>query len=309
MAILDSVRKPFMKIKTRRYYIYHTARILFFLLRLIPRKVSLVIADFLALAAFRVLTKHREVTISNLNEVFDGDRRKSIRIAKEVFKHLAKTGVDWIKLTSLNKNDIDSLVTEVHGIEHLDKAVAEGKGVILLASHFGNWELLSIYLYGKGYKGAIVARRIYFHKYDDFLTKLRGRFGAHVIYRDESPKKVLRVLKKGQILGVLADQDVDSVDGVFVDFFGKPAYTPTAPVKLGMATGASLVPAFMIREKDNTYKLVLEEAISVSSGENVQEDVKRYTQAWTEVLERYIKQYPEQWVWVHPRWKSRQQVK
>jgi KDO2-lipid IV(A) lauroyltransferase len=168
---------------------------------------------------------------------------------------------------------------------------------------------MPIFIKLKGYEGGVIARRLYFHKYDKFIVNLRRRFDVPIIYRDESPKKILKVLKDGGVLGILADQDMDSVDGVFVDFFGRSAYTPTAPVKLGMVTGADLLPAFMIRKKDNTFKLMIEKPIEIPEEKGTDEDVKRYTQAWTDVLEKYIKKYPDQWVWLHPRWKTRPTAK
>jgi KDO2-lipid IV(A) lauroyltransferase len=115
---------------------------------------------------------------------------------------------------------------------------------------------------------------------------------------------MLKILKHGGILGIVPDQDVDSVDGVFVDFFGKEAYTPTAPVKLAMAAKTQIVPIFVVRKKDNTHKLVVEKPIDVLRGDEKEEDIRRYTQAWTSLLEKYVRKYPQQWVWVHKRWKT-----
>ncbi len=293
-----------MKTKTRRYYLYYLIKVLFFLISLVPLKISMAIAGFFGKTAFRLVRKHREIAISNLDAVFKGDHASNARIAESVFANLAKNGAEWIKLSSLEPNRIDDLVTEFQGAEFLDGALSEGKGAVILGFHFGNWEMLGLYLRQKGYDGAVIVRRIYFHKYDKIITNMRRRFSVQGIYRDESPKKMLRVLKNGGVLGVLADQDVDSVDGVFVDFFGKPAYTPTAPVKLAMTAKAKIIPAFVIRKPDNTHKIVLEKPIDPVSENKTEEDVKRYTQAWTDVLEKYVRQYPEQWVWVHRRWKT-----
>ncbi|RKY43275.1 MAG: hypothetical protein DRP85_00355 [Candidatus Makaraimicrobium thalassicum] len=296
-----------MKIKTRRYYLYYSARVLFFLVRLIPLRISQTIAVFLGKAAFRLVRKYRGITIANLDAVFSSDHKSNLRIAERVFENIARTGAEWIKLSSLDPKRIDDLVTEFQGAEYLDDTLSEGKGAIVLGFHFGNWELLGLYLRQKGYEGNAVVRRIYFHKYDELLMQMRRRFGVEGIYRDEFPKKILRLLKKGGTLGILADQDVDSVDGIFVDFFGRPAYTPTAPVKLAMAAKTKIIPAFVIRKPDNTYRIVLEKPIDPSSGDSTrQEDVKRYTRLWTAVLEEYVKRYPEQWVWLHSRWKTKE---
>ena len=298
-----------MKIKTRRYYIYYIARIAFFLLRLIPLKISLFIADILGKAGFKYLHKYRDIAVSNLDEVFSDDHDRNIEIARKVFSNLAKSGAEWIKFSSFDKDNIDRIITESHGFEYLEEALKGGKGAIIMAFHFGNWEFTTLYLTLKGYNGTIIAKKLYFHKYENFISDLRRKTGVQIMYRDESPKKVLKVLKGGGMIGLLADQDVDSVEGVFVDFFGKPAYTPIGPVKLGMVTGASILPTFVIRKDDDTFKFIIDKPIVLSRGDNPEEDALRYTQEWTNVLERYVREYPEQWVWIHKRWKTREEVK
>ncbi|MFQ5953266.1 MAG: lysophospholipid acyltransferase family protein [Candidatus Omnitrophota bacterium] len=293
-----------MKIKYRRYYIYYLLKILFFFISLISLKVSLVIADFLGKIAFLVIRKYREIAISNLDTALSSDHESNVRIARNVFANFAKNGAEWIKLSTLDPKKIGDLVTEDQGLEYLDDALSGGNGAVILGFHFGNWELLGLYLRYKGYPGALVAKRLYFYKYDKFIARLRQRYDARIVYRDESPKKMLKILRSGEVLGIVPDQDVDSIDGVFVDFFGRSAYTPTAPVKIAMAARTKIVPAFVIRKKDNTHKLVLEKPIDIPGGKISEEDVKRCTQAWTNVLEKYVREYPEQWVWVHRRWKT-----
>lgn len=297
-----------MRTKTRRYYIYYLARILIFFMGLVPLKVSLVIADFLGKAAFRFVRKYREIAIANLDAVFGGDHVSNVKIAEGVFRNLAKNGAEWVKLSSSDPRKAYDPVIELHGSEHLDDVLSEGKGALLMASHFGNWELITLSLTNSGYSGTIMAKKVYFHKYNEFVVNLRGRGGVNIVYRDESPKKFLKVLRSGNILAVLADQDVDSVDGVFVDFFGKPAYTPTAPVKLAMAAKTKIIPIFVIRKRDNTHKVIIEKPIERPSGDDKEEVVKKYTQAWTDVLEKYVREYPEQWVWLHPRWKTKEKA-
>ncbi|MGB2600612.1 MAG: lysophospholipid acyltransferase family protein [Candidatus Omnitrophota bacterium] len=294
-----------MKIKTRRYYIYYLIRVAFFLLGLIPLKIGLFIADVLGRMAFSFLKKYRETAVSNLDDVFGNDHQSNLEITEGVFRNFAKNGAEWIKLSSMDPGKISSIVTEDEGFEHLDAVLSEGNGAVVLGFHFGNWELLGLYSRYKGYPGTLVARRIYFHKYDKIISRMRQRFDAPVIYRDESPKKMLKVLKSGNILGIVPDQDVDSIDGIFVDFFGKPAFTPVAPVKIAMAAKTKIVPIFVVRKKDNTHKVVVEKPIDPSSGGRDKEDIKRYTQQWSSLLEKYVRQYPEQWVWIHERWKTK----
>ncbi|MFH1394707.1 MAG: lysophospholipid acyltransferase family protein [Candidatus Omnitrophota bacterium] len=297
-----------MKIKTRRYYFYYLLKIFLTLASLIPLKVSIQIAGFLGKAISRLILKYNKIAADNLKKAFGVDEHTAEKIAEDVFVNLAKNGAEWIKLLSFDPKKLDKVVTESEGLEQLDNVLAEGKGAVVLGFHFGNWELLGLYLKYKGYDGALVARRIYFHKYDKIVNKLRNRFGARVIYREDSPKKMLKELKNGNVLGVVPDQDVDSINGVFVNFFGQPAYTPTAPVKIAMASKTKIVPIFVVRKEDDTHKLVVEKPIDLSGVRNNDENVKLYTQKWTNVLEAYVKKYPEQWVWIHRRWKTKESV-
>jgi len=276
----------------------------FWLISLIPLKISLKIADFLGKTVCRLVPKYRQIAIDNLNMVFSDNLEGNVRIAENVFSNLAKNGAEWVKLSVMDPKKFDDVVTETEGLERLDKVLTAGRGAVVLGFHFGNWELLGFALRSRGYKGALIARRIYFHKYDKFVNRLRARFDARVIYREESPKRMLRELKEGGILGVLADQDIDSIGGTFVNFFGKGAYTPQAPVKIAMAAKTQIVPIFIVRKKDNTHKLIVENIIDVAGTDNTEENVNHYTQVWTNVLEKYVRKYPEQWVWLHKRWKT-----
>ena len=294
-----------MKIKTRRYYIYYLLKVVIFFLGLVPLKISLKIADLGGKIAFRLVRRYRERAVSNLDDVFSTDHGQNTQIAENVFRNLAKNGAEWIKLMSGPLKNILDLVTDFRGAENLDNVLAEGRGCVLLTFHFGNWELLPFFLTNKGYGGSIVVRRIYFHKYDKFITRLRNRCGVNVIYRDESPKKMLKTMRNGEILGILPDQDLDNVEGTFVDYFGKPAYTPTAPVKMAVASGTKIVPVFVVRKRDNKHMVIVESPIDPSEEGKSDAGIRKYTQMWTSVLERYVRQYPDQWVWVHPRWKTK----
>ena len=119
-----------------------------------------------------------------------------------------------------------------------------------------------------------------------------------------SPKKILKILRRNEMLGILADQDMDSVDGVFVDFFGQPAYTPKAPVAIALASKAPLVPCFMIREEKG-HRLIIEDPVELEEKGSREETIAFNTEKWSKIIESCIKRYPEQWVWMHRRWKTK----
>lgn len=250
------------------------------------------------------MKKERRQTLENLRNAFPEKSDAEIeRIAKGVFTNLCKNGVEWVSVRKLNKENID-LWVKSEGLDKIGRVLSKGKGGIVLSSHFGNWELLHVYFPLKGYHGTTIARRLYFDKYDQFLSSVRASKGVSVIYRGESPKKLLRLLKQNKLIGILADQDMDSVEGIFVDFFGKPAYTPKAPVAFSLASGAPLIPCLVIRE-GGRHRLVIEDPIEMEEKSTKDETIRFNTERWSRLMESYVRKYPEQWVWMHRRWKTK----
>ena len=294
-----------MKYKFRRYYLYYLGRVAAYFAYLLPIKVSLAIAGFLGGVTFRLLGKYRNIAIENLTAALGSEKSPAeIRaIALRVFENIAKNSVELLNFPRLTKENLSRLVT-VKNRDALDAAFKKGKGVIILTAHFGNWELVGVTFRLLGCPGQVIGRRIYFHKYDEFLNSLRRVHDVQVIYRDDSPKKMLKVLKDNTILGILADQDVDSVDGVFVNFFARPAYTPMGPVLLARVSGAVILPTLMIRESDAHHTLMIENPVELVDTGNKEADLITNTQKWSDVIESYIRKYPEQWVWMHRRWKT-----
>jgi len=291
------------KFKLRRYVLYYLGRAAAFILYLFPLGLSLPIAAFFGSLAFLVLGKYRRTTVENLKAAFGGEKtdEEINAIARRVFENLSKSGIELLNFPKINKDNLGRLVTLKNG-HILDEAFGRGKGIVLLTAHFGSWELLALTL-RLNYPGVTLGRRLYFHKYDEFLNRLRRVHDVNVVYRDESPRKMLKILKDNWILGVVADQNIDSVGGVFVNFMGRPAYTPGGPVALAKASGAALIPALIIRE-DGHHTLMVEEPIELVDTGNKEADLVTNTQRWSDVIERYIRQYPDQWVWMHKRWKT-----
>ena len=294
-----------MKFKTRRYFLYYLARVGAFLFFLLPASIGLPIAAGIGRLAYCILGKYRKITLDNLRfalnkEITESELRT---IARRVFENLGKNAYELVCLPRINKDNIDRYV-EIKNPEILDEAFKAGNGIIIITAHFGNWELMAAALRLKGYPGVTVGRRIYFDKYDNYLNSLRRIHDVQVIYRDESPRKILKELRANRIVGIVADQDVDSVEGVFVDFFGQEAYTPAGPAALAKASSAALVPVFMIR-KNGRHSLVVEKAVELADTGDREKDLIENTGRWSAVVESYVRRYPDQWVWMHRRWKTK----
>ncbi|MBI5144440.1 MAG: lysophospholipid acyltransferase family protein [Candidatus Omnitrophica bacterium] len=293
-----------MRFKFRRYFLYYLARVAGALFYVIPLGIGSYIGRLFGRLVYRLLVRYRKIAINNLRIAFGREKakREIEKIARQVFENLSVNTVELVNFPKINRSNIDKFVT-IENIDIIDRALEGGKGAIVLTGHLGNWELLALTIRLKGYHGAVIGRKIYFAKYDKYLNYLRQVHDVNIIYRDESLKKILKVLKNNGIIGMLADQDVDSVEGVFVNFFGMPTYTPIGPAALAKASGASLIPAFIIR-KNGRHTLMIENPIELIDTGDKETALVENTQRWSNVVESYIKRYPEQWVWIHRRWKT-----
>jgi len=257
----------------------------------------------LGAVAYKVLRSQRELTITHLayalNDSLSPSQRE--RVARNVFINLGQTALEWLRLSQYSLSDVQRMIT-CEGLEHLRQALAQGRGAILIGGHFGNWELVPIYLKSLGFEGGVLARRLRYPEYESFLIAMRRRLGV-VTFARGSLKDVAKVLRANQIIGMLPDQDIDSLEGVFVDFFGHPAHTPIGPAALSVMTGAPLIPCALIREGAR-FRLFIEPPIPHPQTADRAQALQRITQQWSDVLASYVRRYPEQWVWMHRRWKT-----
>lgn len=295
------------KKKVYRYPLYLLARIAAMVPLILPRDWALALARAAGYAAYLLIPRQRKKIIQNLEFAYAGEKTKNEihRIASRVIGNLLETFVDFLRFAKLTREKAVAFIDTGDSCNRCKDILQEGKGLIIITPHFGNWELLAGIFGLQGFQGAVIGRRIYYAPYNDWIVGLRKSVGVETIYQTEAVRQVHRCLKKGEIVGLLPDQDIDKARGIFVDFFGKPAYTLTAPVKFAMACGSPMLPAFMIRRPGNRYQLVLGDVIRPSAaGGNRDEAVKKYTEIWMRSFEKIIRAYPEQWGWMHNRWRT-----
>ncbi len=298
------------KNKPYRFLLYLGLEFLRHLVLIFPRRLNHALAAAIGYTTFWILPKERAKTVRHLKEAFgeENSEEEYLKIGQSAFIHLAKSAIDVLSFPKLNRKRIENLVRLEGGTAKLDRALARGKGAIALTAHLGNWELLASYFRFLGYPGRLVGRRIYYERFDQILVALRRTALVSTIYRDESPRQILSELRQNHVVGMSADQDIDSLEGIFVPFFGRPSWTPAGPTKIALASGAAIVPAFMVHEGDH-YRLWIEEAILPVEGVPKDEALRQMTKAWSEVVERYVRLYPNQWVWMHNRWKTKAEFK
>lgn len=296
-----------MKKKRYRLPLYLLARGLAAILYLLPRRAMLSFARFLGWAAYHVSAKDRERALRNLRLAYKNIKtEKELRaIAEKVFENLAQTTMEMVQFPKLNSEKVESFVDIGSAYAVYSNLLAEGKGLIALTSHLGNWELLGGVFTLKGFKGKAIAKEIYYAPYNRWVESLRSSLKIQTIYRDQASREILTWLGGGGLIGILPDQDISSLKGVFVDFLGTPAFTPVSPVRLSLTSGAPILPIFLIREPGDRYRIVLGEAIRPVIKTTRDDAVLEYTKQWMASCEKVIRQYPEQWVWIHDRWKTK----
>jgi KDO2-lipid IV(A) lauroyltransferase len=271
--------------------------------RLLPAEVSLEAAAWLGRFTFDVLGFRRRVTLSNLEEhlgraVGAGGYR---RIGRMSFANLGRMIAEFARLSSVSEAYIRRNI-QVEGLEHLDQALAGGKGAVLVTGHLGSWELMGCVLVRLGYPVTFVVGIQRNPLVQSLMNRIRRESGIEVIELT-STLAIVRSLRANRFVAMLSDQDAGH-KGVFVEFMGKPASTPAGAAHLAMLSGAPIIPGFIIRQDGLRQRIIIEKSIGIPEVERSEIAIRELTQAYTSVIERYILQHPDHWLWAHRRWKT-----
>ncbi|OPZ82745.1 MAG: Phosphatidylinositol mannoside acyltransferase [bacterium ADurb.Bin431] len=274
------------------------------LLRFLPRGSAAALMCGLAGAGFRLARKEREKTIRHLTWAYGSEKSPAQieALAGAVWSHFGVMAVDAIRLPRILAAGINTLV-EAQGVERLRSALGRGRGVIVLTGHFGNWELFGAWVAQNGFPVKVVGTSAYDPRLDRIIVGLRNAAGYTNIARGKGTREIIRTLRDNEVLGMLIDQDT-RVDGVFVNFFGRAAHTAVGPVILAQKMGCALLPAFIHLKEDGRYLIEFDEEITLTTTGDAAQDQVVNTQKISDAYERAIRRHPEQWVWMHERWKK-----
>ncbi len=272
--------------------------------RTLSDETSEIWARRLGSLAYRLLPAARGRALTHLSYALgqSSSEEQIRRIALESFQNLILNFLECGRFASIEHKRLLEKI-EVDGWEHVEAAHQAGRGGIFVTGHIGNWELSGAYVALRGYPMNAVARRIYLEPLNQRLTELRARMGVRTLYRDGTMRSMIRCLQNNQFLAILPDQDVKRVQGIFVDFFGRPAYTPVGPALLGLASGSPILIARGVRQ-GNRHLLTIDPPIFADRAAPREEEVKRLVTLYTNRLEAFIREYPSQWVWTHRRWRT-----
>ncbi len=297
------------KKKPYRFALYLLVRAAAWFVLILPRGLAFSLAAGAGRLSYSIVGRQRRKTQENLRQAYGSEKTafEIDELGKRVFENFAMNAVEFLQFPKLNFKKVDSFIDLGNAFDVYDALVKEGNGVLSITAHIGNWELLvaAMAMSSRGYSGAVIARRIYYEPYNRWIVGLRKAVKVETIYREDAGRGIIGRLRRGEIIGLLPDQDIDSLKGVFVDFFGRPAYTPVAPVRLALSSGAPILPNYMIRTGRGKYRFILGKVIRPKIETNREEAVKKYTQEWMSQFEEIIRAYPEQWGWMHNRWKTK----
>jgi KDO2-lipid IV(A) lauroyltransferase len=202
------------------------------------------------------------------------------------------------------ENTIGWIRTE--GLDHYLAAKARGKGVLVLTGHLGAWELSSFYHSLMGYPMGMVIRRLDNRRLDDFVNGIRCLHGNHVLHKDDFGRGLLTAMRTGKTVGILTDTNMTPPQGAFVKFFGVPACAATGLAHVALKTGAAVLPGFMLwEEAERRYVLHFGPELTFTRTGDDQADILAATELCNLTLEAWIRRYPDQWLWIHRRWKTR----
>lgn len=290
--------------------ILHSSSLIFFVLpplAWIARALSPPLAQRLGAAIgdllFWCVPRYRGVARRNLAAAFAWEAPQVEAVARQVFRNIGKTLVEFLRLPALSAAEIRQLC-RLEGMEHLRAALAEGRGALIVTAHYGSWELLAARLVVEGIPLNVVARDADDGATDAFINRIRQGCGYRVIRRQSAPRRVLEALRRNEVVAILIDQNTTQ-GGRFVPFFGRTAATVTGPAFFALRAGAPLIPGFALRRPDGSHLGWLDPPVTLVRTEDREADVLQLTARLTALIEAQVRADPTQWFWIHDRWRHR----
>ncbi len=268
----------------------------------LPRSVQLALGRGLGQVAWLVTPQWRKkMAIDNAQFALQATRARAEAAVKASVVRFGPMILEVLGFTSLTKEKMERIV-KWEGREHIDAAVAEGKGVVMATAHFGNWEILAAAMGLSGYQSVAVGRKQNNPDMDRLIRELRNAVGVHVTYKT-GVLEMARMLGQGHVVGLLMDQDAGT-DGLATHFFNKPSYVPQGPAALARLKQAPIVPCVIIDQADGTYVMKCWPVLHVARSSDKEQDIRQMTERLVRWLEEVISDRPDLWFWLHNRWKT-----
>lgn len=296
---------PFKKShKLRNQAIYRLITLIGFCVRCMPRKIALYMGIFLGNLVYYLVKKRRQIALKNLRMTLGKEKgdKEIKKIAISSFQNMGKLLVEFLNIPKYDLLYLQKLI-RIDGMENFQKAMENGKGVIGVSWHFGNWELIFQIISSLNYPSAAIVQPFKHKGLEEMVTSYREKHGGKIIKRRSATRETLRLLRDGSLVIFMSDQNAGEA-GIFVDLFGIPASSPRGPVLFALRTGAALLNMVDIRQKDDSHVLKISQPLELEISGNMEEDVRINTSKLMKMLEEVVREYPEQWLWMHNRWKT-----
>jgi len=304
----NDVKKKFERTLVRWVFYFFS-----WLFKVLPYTAIKAMMGVLLAIAYFVLRRMRKAAMGTLSIAFGKEKSQDElkKICKECFYTAGRGAIEIGAFTVRPKLIKQKFSFDENSRENLDAALKEGKGVIGISAHFGNFPMMLLYLAQMGYPTNAIIRPSRDEIIEKDFQASRTRMGLKTVHsypREACVAQSLKALRDKELLVVLLDQNTGSKSGVYVDFFGQKAGTATGPIIFAMRTGAPLLPIFTLRQGDSDrHKLVIEKHFYLEEKATDEETIQYNVQKLTNIIERYIRKYPTEWGWMHRRWKSRPQ--
>ena len=272
----------------------------------IPRSAARSIGTFIGWIAYRLLARLRQVGLRNLQLAFpDASQDEQTALLRAAYRNLGLHLAEFCLMQSYSHEQASQFI-EYNGLDHYLAARELGKGVLVLTGHLGAWELSSFYHSLAGYPMGLVIRRLDNPLVDAFVNRIRCLHGNRVIAKDDFARGLISSMRAGETVGILMDTNMTPPQGVFVPFFGVQACTASGLARIAAKTDAAVLPGFLLWDAARAkYVLKFGESIPLLRTENADEDIVTNTAAFTRAIEAAVRENPEQWLWMHRRWKTR----
>jgi len=271
-----------------------------------PRGLARLFANALSWSVYRAMGRLRRVGERNLELALPTIAKKERqRILRGVFRSLGWQLVEFCRMPRYTAENTRSWI-RTEGLDHYLAARARGKGVLIVTGHLGAWELSSFYHSLMGYPMGMIIRRLDNRRLDEFVNRIRCLHGNQVLHKDDFARGLLTAMRAGQTVGILMDTNMTPPQGEFVEFFGRPACTASGLAHVALKTGAAVLPGFMLwEEAERRYVLHFGPELSLARTGDANAGILAATQLCTQAIESWIRRYPDQWLWIHRRWKTR----
>lgn len=272
----------------------------------LPRSLSRIFVRALTLSAYLLLARLRRVGERNLELALPAlPRSQRNRILRRVFRNLGWQLVEFCRMQRYTAKNVQGWL-RTEGLEHYLAAEARGKGVLILTGHLGAWELSSFYHSLMGHPMGMVIRRLDNRLLDEYVNGIRCLHGNQVLHKGDFARGLLKAMHHGGTVGILMDTNMTPPQGVFARFFGIEACTASGLARVALRTGAAVLPGFCVWEaKERRYVLHFGPELRFEQTGDAERDILSATQQCNDVLESWIRRYPDQWLWIHRRWKTR----